>query len=379
MALECIVSDDGSTDGTAAIVEGLAARDPRLVRAPPRRATRACRRRATTRWTSPAASGSRSWTPTTACGRAVWARCSAPRTPATSWRSSASGSAPTASAPGSRRCTNGTTSGGPGTKSIAANPGLLYYVGPVGKLFHRSCAEGLRFEGRMLGDQPWVVRALVRAGDRIGVIEDVVYEWWRPHPDRHVPTITSARTDSAALGSEAVGMAGLAFDVVSAEFGRAYDPATRARLEGVYFGRLVRADLGAQVRGAARRGDPALADLLRALAALVARVPAAAVAGSDAVVAELIQPAAGSWRRLSAAERHAFWALFDAARARRSGRPRARPQPSAPPRASRRDGPRPVGRQACGALLYAGGLLVALHPRFRGRPVDRVARPGLRS
>ena len=92
----------------------------------------------------------------------------------------------------------------PGRKSIARNPHLLYYAGPAGKLFHRSCTDGLRFEGRMLGDQPWVISALLRAGDAIEVISDVVYEWRRPHPDHYVATITSARMRSAALATTAV-------------------------------------------------------------------------------------------------------------------------------------------------------------------------------
>ena len=71
---------------------------------------------------------------------------------------------------------------GAGRKSLVANPGLMFYASGTGKLFHRSIREGLRFEGRVLGDQPWTLRALLRAGDRIEVIGDVVYEWSRPRP-----------------------------------------------------------------------------------------------------------------------------------------------------------------------------------------------------
>src|SRR5262245_48993292 len=47
-----------------------------------------------------------------------------------------------------------------GRKSIAANPGLLYYMAATGKVFHRSLCDGLRFEGRVMGDQAWTIRAL---------------------------------------------------------------------------------------------------------------------------------------------------------------------------------------------------------------------------
>ena len=57
----------------------------------------------------------------------------------------------------------------PGRKSLATHPGLLYYVGAPGKAYHRSCTTGLTFEGRVMGDQPWTVRALLRAGDGIEV------------------------------------------------------------------------------------------------------------------------------------------------------------------------------------------------------------------
>ena len=68
----------------------------------------------------------------------------------------------------------------PGRKSVLRNPGLLNNQGPPGKLYHRSIIEGLRFEGRMMGDGPWVCQATVRAGDRVVVIADDVYEYRRP-------------------------------------------------------------------------------------------------------------------------------------------------------------------------------------------------------
>ena len=95
------------------------------------------------------------------------------------WPSSGSGSGRTGWTPGSRPQYDRPDIREPGRKSLVANPGLMFYASGTGKLFHRSIREGLRFEGRVLGDQPWTLRALLRAGDRIEVIGDVVYEWDR--------------------------------------------------------------------------------------------------------------------------------------------------------------------------------------------------------
>jgi hypothetical protein len=95
----------------------------------------------------------------------------------------------------------------PGRKSLVANPGLMFYASGTGKLFHRSIREGLRFEGRVLGDQPWTLRALLRAGDRIQVIDDVVYEWDRPRPGNEFTSITEQKRQSAARAANAVDVA----------------------------------------------------------------------------------------------------------------------------------------------------------------------------
>ncbi len=105
----------------------------------------------------------------------------------------------------------------PGRKSIAANPRLMYYASIHGKVFHRSLIRGLEFEGRVLGDQPWTIRALLRAGDGIEVIGETVYEWTHPHPDHWVETITSATKASAGRAAEMARMAPTVFRAVSDE------------------------------------------------------------------------------------------------------------------------------------------------------------------
>ncbi len=306
VSLECLVVDDGSSDGTAGVLERLASTDPRLVveRLTPNGGVSAARNRALE------------------SARGTWLafldaddRLLPGGLGAMVRHGEASGALIVV---GQRISTDGERTWvptlydlpdirQPGRKSLAANPDLLYYVGPAGKLFHRSLAGDLRFEGRMVGDQPWVVRALVRAGDRIEVVDDLVYEWRRPHPDHYVATITSARERSASLGAEAVRMAQAAWDAGAAAFREAYDAATAARLEALYLRRILRADLGAQLRRAIERRDPDLPLMLDALDGLLAHVPASiVVAAEDAVRSQLIDPLGSRMHHLAAGARHSF-------------------------------------------------------------------------
>ena len=81
-------------------------------------------------------------------------------------------------------------------KVLASAPGLVYYASATGKAFHRSLVGDLRFEGRVLGDQPWTLRALLRAGDRIEVIADDVYVWLRQPTELSDPRSITATSRS---------------------------------------------------------------------------------------------------------------------------------------------------------------------------------------
>ena len=128
-----------------------------------------------------------------------------PIRPSAPW--SASASRTTASGAGSRRATTTRMSASPAASRSRRNPRLMYYASIHGKVFHRSLIRGLEFEGRVLGDQPWTIRALLRAGDGIEVIGETVYEWTHPHPDHWVETITSATKASAGRAADMARMA----------------------------------------------------------------------------------------------------------------------------------------------------------------------------
>jgi Glycosyl transferase family 2 len=179
--------------------------------------------------------------------------------------------------------------------SIVERPGLLFYASATGKLFHRSLVDGLAFEGRVLGDQPWTIRALLRAGDRISVIGDVVYEWRRDLP-AGTSSITAAKRDSARLAAEAARVAIRALAEVADEAAvQLGDRGARDRVVAAYFDRLVRSDFAGPVRRAVARGDAGTAELLAAIEAFLAAAPADFVGASKAVAPELLRPPLDRW------------------------------------------------------------------------------------
>jgi len=205
----------------------------------------------------------------------------------------------------------------PGRTSIAARPGLLYYASPHGKLLHRSCWEGLTFEGRVLGDQPWTIRALLRAGDRIEVLEETVYLWQRPAPGVRGASITVTSRASARRSVDAVRVAERAFSEVAAETARTIaDPADRQRITDTYAQRLIRSDLGVYLKGALDRDDPTIGELLSAIDGFVAGLPTGTLEVDPAPTHSLLEPPAIAWRRLEPTGRGAYRALLTTALAR---------------------------------------------------------------
>ncbi len=300
VAFECIVIDDGSTDGTAEIVDAIARRDPRVVllRLSTNGGVSNARNRgleiAHGEWIAfhdaddrmcpgglaalmrPTADpdvlaviGQRLWTD----GERTWL-------------------SPLYDIPDIRE---------PGRKSIATHPGLLYYVSATGKAFHRSLLDGLRFEGRVLGDQAWTIRALLRAGAHIEVIEDTVFEWSRLHPDQLGGTITTIARASARGAVDMVMVARDVYATVCAEIDLRIDgEATRDKLKRAYFERLLRSDLGGPVRTAVARHDPATDQLFDAMTAFLGSVPATIVARSEHLPRSVLRSPAAQWGSLAA-------------------------------------------------------------------------------
>lgn len=202
----------------------------------------------------------------------------------------------------------------PGRKSIAVNPGLMYYAAIHGKVFHRSLVEGLTFEGRVLGDQPWTISALLRAGDRIEVIGEVVYEWSRPHPDRYAEGITSATRASSARAAEMAARAAVVFGTVGDEVdARITDPAARSVVKQAYFDRLIRSDIGPAVRDSLDRRDPASGRLYEAVGAFLGSVEVPLLAGSKVLADRVFVPPARHWPDVVRSARPGYWAMMEPA------------------------------------------------------------------
>ena len=312
--LECIVVDDGSTDGTSAVVEALAARDHRvvLIRAPANEGPSEARNRALRvvrgAWLAfvdaddrlrpggltALLRASQASDALVIIGQRVW------NDGVKTWVTEKY------DRPDIRE---------PGRKSIARNPGLLYYASTTGKLIHRSLTDDLWFHGRTIGDQPWTIRALLRAGDRIDVIDDVVYEWIRPAPGVEGTSITSTTRSQARLSAAAVDVATEAVAAVVEEAKRTVpDAATRARIADAYVERLFDVDLAAHLKKAVNRRDPDLADLLAAIEVFVRSAPAGSVARSRVFVGSILLPPLVPLQKLNGRTRRAYWSLFRAAR-----------------------------------------------------------------
>ena len=309
LSLECIVIDDGSTDATAEIIEAVARRDPRVVllRLLTNGGVSNARNRgleiARGEWLAFHDADDRIcpgglaalMRPTTdpdvlaVIGQRVWT--DGERT----WLSSLY------DIPDIRE---------PGRKSIATNPGLLYYASATGKAFHRSLLSDLWFEGRVLGDQAWTIRALLRADGHVEVVGETVFEWTRPHPERLVETITTVARASATGAVEMTTVARRVFREVCAETDEQIaDEPTRTAIKAAYFERLVRSDLGGPVGKAIERRDPATGALFDALTAFFEGVPAGILGRSDHLIRLILRPPAIHWGELVRQARRPYWLM----------------------------------------------------------------------
>jgi hypothetical protein len=308
--LECIVVDDGSTDGTADIVATVAADDERVVlvrlaeNAGVSNARNVGIERARGEWLTlldaddrflPGGLGMLARAAMASdvqavIGQQIW------------WDGKRHRVLSLYDIPDIRR---------PGRKSLVANPGLLNSLSPHAKLLRRPSFEGLRFSGRVLGDQPWIARALLRAGTSIEVLEDTVYEWYRPAAGGP-PSITSTTRASARRSVEAVRMATEAFGAVAEEAARRIDAAGRDVVLVRYAERLAQSDLGPYVSKALKRRDPDVSELLEAVREFVDGPVGAHLARSPALARDLLEPPLRDWGGLGEAGRAAYGSLVQA-------------------------------------------------------------------
>ncbi|HXH05888.1 MAG TPA: hypothetical protein VNI83_04785, partial [Vicinamibacterales bacterium] len=205
----------------------------------------------------------------------------------------------------------------PGRTSLAARLGLLNFVSPHAKLLRRECWQGLAFEGRVLGDQPWVIRALLRAGDRIEVLGETVYEWHRPRgaagrASGGSRSITATARGDVQRGLEAMAVARTALEAVEEE-ARRTDPAHAEAIVRAYVARLLAMDVAPHVGAALTRSDPAVARLFDGTRELLLAIPPERLRASVALARSVVELPLRRWWRLPATARPAYWRLFETA------------------------------------------------------------------
>jgi hypothetical protein len=267
-----------------------------------------------------------------------------------------------------------------GRKSLAANPGLLNYVSPHAKLLRREVWQGLEFSGRVLGDQPWIIRALLRAGDRIDVLGETVYEWYRPASSVDSGSITATTRSSVDRGVEAIDVAGQALASVRAEAAALLPEEDRERVGSRYAERLLRSDVAAHVSRALDRADPQIGLLFDAIRRFVLELPPGYAAASDALTRGILEPPLRRWHRVAPQGRPAYWRLFEAALDVAPGLPAHGASPVA--RLALRlaaDMPAAGPRRLAAALLLLARVTNGVGRRIRlpavpapGRPADTI-------
>jgi hypothetical protein len=245
----------------------------------------------------------------------------------------------------------------PGRRALADSPGLVNYLSVTGKLFHRSLARDLRFHGRVLGDQPWCLVALLRAGGGIEVVSDVVYEWDRPPAGSDRQTITTRKRSSVASAVETVEMATEAVGIaITATNELVEDPVRRQAVVRAYCERLIGSDVGRLIgvgpAGAAHEHAP----LYEAVGTFLEAVPAEVVARSGRAVDALVAPPLLRYHRLGgegrAAHRRIVSIVLSARLAPASG----------------------ATRQAVVLVAFGAGIARALMRQIAGRAVRGIRR-----
>jgi glycosyltransferase involved in cell wall biosynthesis len=369
ISLECLVVDDGSTDDTAGIVAAMAAEDPRVVllRQPVNAGVSAARNLALD-------SARGMWLSFVDADDRLLPGGLEALVRAARLEDALMARGQQVATDGARRWIVGAHQHPdlrtPGRKSVLRNPGLLNNQGPPGKLYHRSITEGLRFEGRMMGDGPWVCLATIRAGDRVVVIADEVYEYRRPSPGNEFSTITADRERSTTLAIEGVAMAARGWREVSAAWAELGAPDDRHRLDVAYLDRIVRADLAGMLVRSVLRRDPRCRELLEALVTFLRSLPDDVVADARSVGDRLVRPVVAFWWRLPADARPAFGALVAAARPR-GARPRSGILRNPGTRALAAGGARGLAGLAVAWPQAAGSLAVErIDRRLRGIRFD---------
>ncbi|PFH87055.1 CDP-glycerol glycerophosphotransferase family protein [Bacillus sp. AFS088145] len=144
----------------------------------------------------------------------------------------------------------------PGTKSLVANKGLLYSLGPCNKMFKATLIKDLSFptDIRVTEDHPFIIEAYLKA-NKIFTVDKVIYHYRNREEESNLSLSQVVRVDSVKVLRDI--LKSLSY---SNELWNSLIPNELERLDvmGVYYHRIVTADLWPAIMSAVRSKDASI-------------------------------------------------------------------------------------------------------------------------
>ncbi|MBT2734681.1 CDP-glycerol glycerophosphotransferase family protein [Bacillus sp. ISL-7] len=136
----------------------------------------------------------------------------------------------------------------PGEKSLVANPGLLFSLGPCNKLYHSKIVTGIRFPAdiHVTEDQPFVIEAYMKA-NKIYTVDKIIYKYRSREAEENLSLSQTVRVNSVKVLTDIFKSMR-----ISDQLWDKYIPNKRTRfaLKKSYYTRIVSADIWPAIRSA---------------------------------------------------------------------------------------------------------------------------------
>ena len=136
-----------------------------------------------------------------------------------------------------------------GHKNLISNHELLYSLGPCNKLYCRSLIQDIRFPTgiKVTEDQPFVIEAYLRAGEKIYTIDKIIYRYRTREVETNLSLSQTVLVNSMNVLQDIMNSI-----LISNQLWESYidNHVARYHLKKYYFNRLVSADIWPAIRSA---------------------------------------------------------------------------------------------------------------------------------